>query len=141
MKKLICVVFLASALTYAGELSDSQMAKFFEFSKQEKYTEAVTAILEYVLTYREQPMVLASETTRLSGIVKQFFMQHGKPLSYTMWKRRSLSKNWDQTVYQINCEKSAWMVELREYIGADGSRSFNEFRYVTEEDIFKAYAK
>lgn len=128
-------------MTFAGELADSQMEKFMEFSKKEKYEDAVSALLDAVLLLSNQPDVKKTEMIAYAGYVKRFFATHGKPLNHTKWRKRSLSKNWDETVYQINCEYSAWMIEIREYVNSEGVHSFGEFRFVTEDDIFKVYGK
>ena len=52
-----------------------------------------------------------------------------------------LSKAYDETVYQINCEKSAWLIVIKEYVSPNGKSEFSELRVLTEEDVFKYYDK
>lgn len=146
MKKILYIVIFAAMTAFAGDLSagslsDTQMQKFFEFSKQGKYTEAATALIEHLQSIDEQPELKASEITKYTGFLKQIYTEHGKPFGYTKWKTKSLSKNWVQSVYQVNCEKSAWMIELTEYTSPDGKSTFDAFIFATEEDVFKIYGK
>ena len=82
---------------------------------------------------------MASSKTSGAGILKRFTLQHGKPLNYTKWRTKRLSKGFDETVYQLNCEKSAWMVMIREYTTAAGDGIFTVYNLVTEDDIFQKY--
>lgn len=130
--------FLMATFCFAGEGTDKQMELFYGFLKKAKYNEAATAILEKVDLGVEEK---ATNISVYAGYLNRFTVQHGKPLNYTKWRHKSLSKSFDETVYQINCEKSAWMVMIREYASPDGKSFFSEFNIVTEEDIFERFAK
>ena len=136
--RLTLCVFLMAAVCHAGVVADKQMEKFFAFLKKAKYKEASLVILEKVEIAPEQKEVNIAQYT---GIFKTIITQHGKPLNYTKWRTKRLSKNFDETIYQINCEKSAWMIMIREYVQANGGSTFSEFNIVTEDDIFKKYVK
>ena len=135
---LALCVFLMSAFCFAGEGADKQMEKFFGFLKKAKYKEAAAALMNYMEMGDEQRQVnIAQYAGHFSTIIKQ----HGKVLNYTKLRTRRLAKNHDETVYQINCDKSAWIVMIREYVSPNGKSFFWEVGAFTEEDVFKFYEK
>lgn len=134
--RVLLYVLLMAVMSHAGEYADKQMDSFFKLVKKAKYKEAIAAVLDYVDIAPEQREVTGSQ---YAGFVKTFMTQHGKALNYTKWRTKRLSKTFDETVYQINCEKSAWMVVIREYVKADGSSAFSFFNLISEEDIFKRF--
>lgn len=125
----------------AGELADRQIAVFVDYCKKQKYEDAVASLYDHIELFRGQPEFKASAISNAASSFAENFNKHGKVLGYTKWRTRSLSKNKELVVYQINCEWSALMVELWEYTSLDGHHFINEVRLVTEEDIFKAYEK
>lgn len=135
---VLCTLFLAT-VCYAGETADKQMDKFTDFLKKAKYKEAASSLLTYGLnTSDEQKDV---KITQYAGHFKRFIKQHGKILNHTKLRTRQLSKQFDETVYQINCEKSAWLIMIREYSSPNGKSQFSELRILTEDDVFKYYEK
>ena len=140
MKKLcitLCFLVMASA-SFAGDFSDKQMADAFKFIKKAKYKEAAEVLLKHTEVPAEQKDVMVTD---YEGVFKKFFAQHGKALNYTKWKTKRLSNSFDETVYQINCEKSAWMIAMHEYAKPASGSVFTAFRFVTEDDIFIQYGK
>lgn len=137
----ICVIlcfFLMAIASHAGEEADKQMEKFFGYLKKAKYKESAHSILDYVNMGDEQKEV---RVANYAGHFENFIKQHGKALNYTTLRTRRLSKNFDETVYQINCEKSAWLVMIREYATPGGKSEFSELGIFTEDDVFKYYEK
>ena len=123
---------------YAGEVADKQMDQLAKFLKKSKYKEAAAALMNYMEMGDEQRQVnIAQYAGHFSTIIKQ----HGKVLNYTKLRTRRLAKNHDETVYQINCEKSAWLIVIKEYVSPNGKSEFSELRVLTEEDVFKYYDK
>ena len=137
LRFLLCV-FLMAVAGYAGEVADKQMDQLAKFLKKAKYKEAAAALMNYMEMGDEQRQVnIAQYAGHFSTIIKQ----HGKVLNYTKLRTRRLSKNHDETVYQINCDKSAWIVMIREYVSPNGKSFFWEVGAFTEEDVFKFYEK
>lgn len=131
-------VLLMAFVCHAGEVADKQMEKVYGFLKNAKYKEASAAIFD------KMDLAPEEKNTNISvyaGYFNKFTAQHGKPLNYTKWRHKSLSKAFDETVYQINCEKSAWMIMIREYVTPDAKSYFQAFNIVTEEDIFIRFAR
>lgn len=137
LRFLLCV-FLMAVAGYAGEVADKQMDQLAKFLKKSKYKEAAAALMNYMEMGDEQRQVnIAQYAGHFSTIIKQ----HGKVLNYTKLRTRRLAKNHDETVYQINCEKSAWLIVIKEYVSPNGKSEFSELRVLTEEDVFKYYDK
>ena len=137
LRFLLCV-FLMAVAGYAGEVADKQMDQLAKFLKKAKYKEAAAALMNYMEMGDEQRQVnIAQYAGHFSTIIKQ----HGKVLNYTKLRTRRLAKNHDETVYQINCEKSAWLIVIKEYVSPNGKSEFSELRVLTEEDVFKYYDK
>ena len=131
--------FLMAVAGYAGEVADKQMDKVEKFLKKSKYKEAATALLDYGLNMADEQKVVG--VTQYAGYFEKFVKQHGKVLNHTKLRTRRLSKTYDETVYQINCEKSAWLIVITEYVSLNGKSAFSALRVVTEEDVFKYYDK
>ena len=138
LRFLLCV-FLMAVAGYAGEVADKQMDKVEKFLKKSKYKEAATALLDYGLNMADEQKVVG--VTQYAGYFEKFVKQHGKVLNHTKLRTRRLSKAYDETVYQINCEKSAWLIVITEYVSPNGKSEFSELRVLTEEDVFKYYDK
>ena len=138
LRSILCV-FLMAAFCYAGEGADKQMEKFFGFLKKAKYKEASAALLDYGMNLSAEQKEVS--IAQYAGHFTNFIKQHGKPLNFTTLRTRRLSKNFDETVYQINCEKSAWLIVIKEYVSPSGKSEFSELRILTEEDVFKYYDK
>ena len=136
--RVLLYVLLMVVMCHAGDFSDKQMAGAFKFFKKAKYKEAAEILLQHTEVPAEQKTAMVSE---YEGIFKKIFLQHGKALNYTKWKTKRLSNSYDETVYQINCEKSAWMFTLNEYAKPDSGSVFTAFRFVTEDDVFIRYGK
>ncbi|PWJ63329.1 MULTISPECIES: hypothetical protein [unclassified Fibrobacter] len=141
MRKILYFILFAAAFSCAGELAEKQMAKFVDFVKKQKYEDATSSLMDHVYAFENSDAAKNNAVVFYAGKMKEFTRQHGKPLGFTKWRTRTLAKNMEEIVFQINCEKSAWMLEIHEYVGDDGKHRFGDIRYVTEEDIFKAYAK
>lgn len=139
--KILCsilCVFLMAVVCHAGEFADKQMDLFMKSLKKAKYKEAAAALMNYMEMGDEQRQVnIAQYAGHFSTIIKQ----HGKVLNYTKLRTRRLAKNHDETVYQINCDKSSWIVMIREYVSPNGKSFFWEFGAFTEEDVFLFYEK
>ena len=141
MKILRCLlyVFLMTAMCHAGAVTDKQMDKVEKFLKKSKYKDAASSLLDYGMDMsKEQKAVGVSQ---YAGYFEKFVKQHGKVLNHTKLRTRRLSKSYDDTVYQINCEKSAWLIVITEYVSLNGKSAFSALRVVTEEDVFKYYEK
>lgn len=136
--RVLLYVLLVAVMCHAGDFSDKQMADAFKFIKKAKYKEAAEVLLKHTEVPAEQKDVMVTD---YEGVFKKFFAQHGKALNYTKWKTKRLSNSFDETVYQINCDKSAWMLTLREYAKSASGSTFTAFRFVTEEDVFIQYGK
>lgn len=141
MKKIVGFILFAFAFASAGELSDHQMEKIFQHLKKKNFTEAAAAAMDSVFAFENSPEVKTNTIAYYSGKLKEFTQQHGIPVGYTLWRTRRLSKNMEEVVFQVNCQKSAWMLEFHEFVNDAGKHYFSEVRYVTEDDIFKAYVK
>ena len=138
LRFLLCV-FLMAVAGYAGEVADKQMDQLAKFLKKAKYKEAASSLLDYGMDMsKEQKAVGVSQ---YAGYFEKFVKQHGKVLNHTKLRTRRLSKSYDETVYQINCEKSAWLIVITEYVSLNGKSAFSALRVVTEEDVFKYYEK
>ena len=138
LRFLLCV-FLMAVAGYAGEVADKQMDQLAKFLKKAKYKEAASSLLDYGMDMsKEQKAVGVSQ---YAGYFEKFVKQHGKVLNHTKLRTRRLSKAYDETVYQINCEKSAWLIVIKEYVSPNGKSEFSELRVLTEEDVFKYYDK
>ncbi|WP_290735621.1 hypothetical protein [Fibrobacter sp. UBA3806] len=132
-------VFLMAAMCHAGAVADKQMDKVEKFLKKSKYKDAASSLLDYGMDMsKEQKAVGVSQ---YAGYFEKFVKQHGKVLNHTKLRTRRLSKSYDETVYQINCEKSAWLIVITEYESLNGKSAFSALRVVTEEDVFKYYEK
>lgn len=131
-------VLLMAVMCHAGEFADKQMDIFTKSLKKAKYKEAAAALLNYMEMGEEQRNV---DITQYAGHFSTFIKQHGKVLNHTKLRTRRLAKNHDETVYQINCAKSAWLVMIREYVTPEGKSYFWEFGVFTEDDVFKFYEK
>ena len=136
--RFLLYVLLVAVMCHAGDFSDKQMADAFKFIKKAKYKEAAAVLLKHTEVPAEQKDVMVTD---YEGVFKKFFAQHGKALNYTKWKTKRLSNSFDETVYQINCEKSAWMIAMHEYAKPASGSVFTAFRFVTEDDIFIQYGK
>ena len=136
--RFLLYVLLVAVMCHAGVFSDKQMADAFKFIKKAKYKEAAEVLLKHTEVPAEQKNVMVTD---YEGVFKKFFAQHGKALNYTKWKTKRLSNSFDETVYQINCEKSAWMIAMHEYAKPASGSVFTAFRFVTEDDIFIQYGK
>lgn len=136
--RFLLYVLLVAVMCHAGDFSDKQMADAFKFIKKAKYKEAAEVLLKHTEVPAEQKDVMVTD---YEGVFKKFFAQHGKALNYTKWKTKRLSNSFDETVYQINCEKSAWMIAMHEYAKPGSGSVFTAFRFVTEDDIFIQYGK
>ena len=138
LRFLLCV-FLMAVAGYAGEVADKQMDKVEKFLKKSKYKDAASSLLDYGMDMsKEQKAVGVSQ---YAGYFEKLVKQHGKVLNHTKLRTRRLSKTYDETVYQINCEKSAWLIVIKEYVSPNGKSEFIELRVLTEEDVFKYYDK
>ena len=132
-------VFLMAAMCHAGAVADKQMDKVEKFLKKSKYKDAASSLLDYGMDMsKEQKAVGVSQ---YAGYFEKFVKQHGKVLNHTKLRTRRLAKNHDETVYQINCDKSAWLVMIREYVSPSGKSFFWELEVLTEEDVFKFYER
>lgn len=138
LRSILCTFLLAS-FCYAGEVSDKQMDKVEKFLKKSKYKEAASALLDYGMNLADEQKTVG--VTQYAGYFEKFVKQHGKVLNHTKLRTRRLSKVYDETVYQINCEKSAWLIVIKEYVSPNGKSEFSELRVLTEEDVFKYYDK
>ena len=136
--RFLLYVLLVAVMCHAGDFSDKQMADAFKFIKKAKYKETAEVLLKHTEVPAEQKEVMVTD---YEGVFKKFFAQHGKALNYTKWKTKRLSNSFDETVYQINCEKSAWMIAMHEYAKPASGSVFTAFRFVTEDDIFIQYGK
>jgi hypothetical protein len=128
-----------AVVCHAGEVADKQMDQFTNFLKKAKYKEAATALLEYVADMGEEQRSV--NIAQYAAHFSTFIKQHGKVLNYTKLRTRRLAKNHDETVYQINCDKSAWLVMIREYVSPSGKSFFWELEVLTEDDVFKFYER
>lgn len=137
LRSILCV-FLMAVMCHAGEVADKQMDIFTKSLKKAKYKEAASALLDYMEMGDEQKTV---NIAQYAGHFSTFIKQHGKVLNHTKLRTRRLSKNHDETVYQINCANSAWLVMIREYVSPNGKSYFWEFGVFTEDDVFKFYEK
>ena len=97
------------------------------------------ALLEYVADMGEEQRSV--NIAQYAAHFSTFIKQHGKVLNYTKLRTRRLAKNHDETVYQINCDKSAWLVMIREYVSPSGKSFFWELEVLTEDDVFKFYER
>ena len=136
--RALLYVLLMAVMCHAGEVADKQMEQFTKFLKKAQYKEAASALLEYVDMGEEQRPV---NIAQYAGHFSTFIKQHGKVLNHTKLRTRRLAKNHDETVYQINCDKSAWLVMIREYVSPSGKSFFWELEVLTEDDVFKFYER
>lgn len=141
MRKFICFILFAAVFSCAGEFADKQVKKFVDFTKKGQYEKAVSVFLDNHALFLNDSLSKKQNVVAHAGVVKKFITQHGKIVNYTKWRTRTLSKDMTETVYQINCQYSAWMVEVIEYLPPKGKPVFNSVRYVSEEDIFKIYGR
>ncbi|MBO4713590.1 MAG: hypothetical protein J5615_06850 [Fibrobacter sp.] len=137
--RVLLYVLLMAVVCHAGEVADKQMDQFTNFLKKAKYKEAATALLEYVADMGEEQRSV--NIAQYAAHFSTFIKQHGKVLNYTKLRTRRLAKNHDETVYQINCDKSAWLVMIREYVSPSGKSFFWELEVLTEDDVFKFYER
>ena len=137
--RVLLYVLLMAVMCHAGEVADKQMDQFTNFLKKAKYKEAATALLEYVADMGEEQRSV--NIAQYAAHFSTFIKQHGKVLNYTKLRTRRLAKNHDETVYQINCDKSAWLVMIREYVSPSGKSFFWELEVLTEDDVFKFYER
>ena len=124
---------------YAGEVADKQMDKVEKFLKKAKYKDAAAALMDYGMNLGAEQKEVS--IMQYAGYFEKFVKQHGKVLNHTTLRTRRLSKSYDETVYQINCDKSAWLIVIKEYASPNGKSEFSELRILTEDDVFKYYDK
>ncbi|MBO4436926.1 MAG: hypothetical protein J5791_08605 [Fibrobacter sp.] len=137
--RALLYIFLMTVMCHAGEVADKQMDKVENFLKQSKYKDAASSLLDYGMNMSDEQKTVG--VMQYAGYFEKFVNQHGKVLNHTKLRTRRLSKNYDETVYQINCEKSAWLIVITEYVSPNGKSEFSELRVLTEEDVFKYYDK
>ena len=137
--RALLYVLLMAVLCHAGEVADKQMEKVENFLKKSNYKDAASSLLDYGMNMSDEQRAVG--VMQYAGYFEKFVKQHGKVLNHTKLRTRRLSKNYDETVYQINCEKSAWLIVITEYVSPNGKSEFSELRILTEEDVFKYYEK
>jgi len=129
---------MMAAVCHAGSFSDKQMEKFVKFLKKGKYNDASAVLVDKMDL---SPEMKTSTIATYAGHIQSISLGHGKLLNYTTLRTKRLSKSFEDTVYQINCEKSSWLVMIREYVAPSGKSFFSGFRLLTEEDVFTYYEK
>ena len=137
--RVLLYVMLMAVVCHAGEVADKQMGNVENFLKKSNYKDAASSLLDYGMNISDEQRAVG--VMQYAGSFEKFVKQHGKVLNHTKLRTRRLSKNYDETVYQINCDKSAWLIVITEYVSPNGKSEFSELRVLTEEDVFKYYDK
>ncbi len=136
--KSILLTLCLCAFAFAGPHSDGCVKNLVDQLKQAEYDKAFDAILD------NSPFIMG--TSNVANIKMQYTAafrnieaQYGKPIGFQILGSKTLG-TMERTGYLIQCEKSAWMLEVYEYNNPESKKQYIVgFKVIGDDEAFNRY--
>lgn len=133
MSKILGLILLFSAISFAGPFSNDKAKLFVENLKVENYDKAFSVLTDSSEFLNNNLNINAIKNQYVSTL-QALKVKYGKPHSFEILKIKTMGSI-EKTYYLVNCKSNAFMFFLTEYNNtALKSQSIVNFGFETSQD-------
>lgn|SRR5574344_108115 len=139
--KVLPLILLAAAVSFAGQYSNDKMKKVVDALKTEQYDKAIDVVVDSSAFIKDNINVNTLKTQYIN-VFRVLNSQNGKPFSFEILQIKTMGSI-EKTAYLVNCEKNAWVFVLTEYNNTqDKKQSIVNFSMeASQDDAITKYSK